>query len=81
MRDTARLAHQEARSSPPRGRREAAAVSPAAKAFALRRVAGKRVTARMLARWVKHPDAEQKGVMIPDVVPTEFVRFNPPKHA
>jgi hypothetical protein len=35
----------------------------------------------VLARWIKHPDAEQKGVMVPDVVATEFVRFNPPKNA
>jgi hypothetical protein len=81
MRHTARLAHREARSSPPPGRRETAAVSPAAKGFALQRVAGNRVTARVIARWVKRPDAEQKRVMVPDVVATEFVRFNPPKHA
>jgi hypothetical protein len=41
---------------------------------------GNRVTSRVLARWTKHPDAEQKGVMVPDVSAAEFVRFNPPQN-
>jgi hypothetical protein len=47
----------------------------------LQRAAGNRATARTLARWSKHPDPEKKGVMVPDQVAEEFVRFNPPKNA
>lgn len=49
-------------------------------ALALQRSAGNRAAARTLARWAKHPDAEKKGVMVPDIVAAEFMRFNPPKN-
>jgi hypothetical protein len=52
-----------------------------AQALALQRLAGNRAAARVLARWTKHPDAEKKGVMVPDVVAVEFEHFNPPKNA
>jgi len=49
-------------------------------ALALQRLAGNRVTARILARWVKHPDPAKKGVMVPDVAAEDFERFNPPQN-
>jgi hypothetical protein len=49
-------------------------------ALMLQRLAGNRATGRTLARWVAHPDAEKKGVMVPDVVAEQFVRFNPPNN-
>jgi hypothetical protein len=54
-------------------------VTPAA-ALALQRLAGNRVTGRVLARWTKHPDPEKKGMMVPDVVAEELLRFNPPQN-
>jgi hypothetical protein len=48
------------------------------RALELQRQVGNRVASRVLARWTKHPDTEQKGVMVPDVVADEFVRLNPP---
>jgi hypothetical protein len=51
-----------------------------AQALALQRTAGNRAAARTLARYVKHPDPEQKGVMVPDISAEEFTRFNPPKN-
>jgi hypothetical protein len=53
---------------------------PRAQALALQRAAGNRAARRVLSRWVKHPDAEQKGVMVPDSSADEFTRFNPPKN-
>ncbi len=53
---------------------------PRARALALQRAAGNRAARRVLSRWVKHPDAEQKGVMVPDSSADEFTRFNPPKN-
>jgi hypothetical protein len=83
MKDVAR-ATDRPRSSPLRDRREvltAPSRSPVvARALALQRQVGNRVTSRILARWIKHPDPEKKGVMVPDVVAAEFVRFNPPKN-
>ena len=70
-------------------RTEAAAAPPAsagrpepraALALRLQRAAGNRAATRVLARWVKHPDAKQKGVMVPDVVNEDFTRFNPPQN-
>jgi hypothetical protein len=52
----------------------------ASRAAALQRAAGNRAAARVLARWVKHPDADKKGVMVPDVVAEDFARFNPPQN-
>jgi hypothetical protein len=51
-----------------------------ARARALQRAAGNRAAGRVLARWVKHPDPEQKGVMVPDSSAAEFARANPPKN-
>jgi hypothetical protein len=52
----------------------------AAQALALQRTAGNRATARVLARWVKHPDEEKKGVMVPEVVASDFLSLNPPSN-
>jgi hypothetical protein len=52
-----------------------------ARALELQRQVGNRAASRVLARWTKHPDSEQKGVMVPDVVADEFVRLNPPTNA
>ena len=51
-----------------------------AQALSLQRMAGNRAAARTLARWTAHPDQDKKGVVLPDVVAQEFVRFNPPKN-
>ena len=51
-----------------------------ARLLALQRTAGNRVARRMLSRWVKHPDPEQKGVMVPDSTADAFIHFNPPKN-
>ena len=51
-----------------------------ARALALQRTAGNRATGRILARWTKHPDAEQKGVMVPDSSASAYGYFNPPKN-
>jgi hypothetical protein len=53
---------------------------PRARALALQRAAGNRAAGRILSRWIKHPDPEQKGVMVPDSTAEEFTRFNPPKN-
>ena len=73
----------------PEQRGDTAAVTPRRKrpaaragaALALQRAAGNRAATRVLARWTKHPDAEKKGVVVPDVVAAEYNRFNPPKNA
>jgi hypothetical protein len=59
-------------------RTAAARSTTAARALSLQRSAGNRAARRMLARWIKHPDPEQKGVMVPDVSAAEYGRFNPP---
>jgi len=66
----------------PRARAGAPAAAPGlpARALALQRAAGNRSTARLLARWAKHPDADEKGVMVPDVSAEEIERFNPPQN-
>ncbi len=51
-----------------------------AQALALQRLAGNRAAARTLARWTPHPDQDKRGVMLPDTVAGEFLRFNPPKN-
>jgi hypothetical protein len=61
--------------------RAPAAGGPVRQAQELQRAIGNRATGQVLARWTKHPDPEKKGVMVPDVVATEFSRFNPPKNA
>ena len=55
--------------------------SPQARVLALQRLAGNRATARAVARWAAHPDPEKKGVIVPDVVAADFLRFNPPKNS
>jgi len=57
-----------------------AASGAAARLIALQRAAGNKATGRALARWIKHPDAEQKGVMVPDASADEYTRFNPPRN-
>jgi hypothetical protein len=56
------------------------AASAQARALALQRLVGNRATSSQLARWAAHPDPEKKGVMVPDVVAADFLRFNPPKN-
>ena len=51
-----------------------------AEALYLQRAAGNRATTRTLARWAKHPDPDKKGVLLPDIVADEYLRFNPPKN-
>jgi hypothetical protein len=53
---------------------------PQARALALQRKIGNRAAGRVLARWIKHPDPKQKGVMVSDSTAEEFTRFNPPKN-
>ena len=60
--------------------RPPAAFGRRAAALALQRTAGNRATAGVLARWIKHPDAEKKGVVVPDVAAAEYNHFNPPKN-
>jgi hypothetical protein len=50
-------------------------------ALQLQRAIGNRSTARLLARWAKHPDPEKKGVFVADAAAEDFTRFNPPKNA
>lgn len=77
---------QHSRASAPAGPaavapvRRTAALSRRAAALALQRTAGNRAATRVLARWVKHPDPEKKGVVVPDVAAAEYNRFNPPKN-
>jgi hypothetical protein len=52
----------------------------AAQALLLQRSIGNRAAGRALARWSKHPDPEKKGVIVPDVVAEQYLRFNPPKN-
>jgi hypothetical protein len=56
-----------------------AAATPAEALF-LQRAAGNRAATRTLARWTNHPDPSKKGVLLPDVVAAEYLRFNPPKN-
>jgi hypothetical protein len=67
--------------------RPAAAGAPArstgpspTQAIALQRSAGNRVAARVLARWTKHPDEKQRGVMLDDTAAAELLRLNPPQN-
>ena len=53
---------------------------PHARALALQRAVGNRAAGRVLSRWIKHPDPEQKGVMVADSTAEEFTHFNPPKN-
>jgi hypothetical protein len=64
---------------PPGAPARGAPATPA-EALYLQRAAGNRATTRSLARWAKHPDPDKKGVLLPDVVAAEYLRFNPPKN-
>lgn len=80
MRHLTRAAERPAGAPAPTARRATARGPHAAAAIALQRAAGNRAAARVLARWIKHPDQEKKGVVVPDVVAAEYNRFNPPKN-
>ncbi len=69
---------EPAQASPRAAASRAGAEAPAA--LALQRAAGNRAAVRALARWIKHPDAANKGVMVPDVVAAAYGRFNPPRN-
>jgi hypothetical protein len=47
-------------------------------ALVLQRTAGNRAATRVLSRWAAHPDKDKKGVLMPDPMAAEFLRFNPP---
>lgn len=51
--------------------------APLPRALALQRTVGNRA----LARWVKHPDEEKKGVMVPDSSAEAYLAGNPPQNA
>ncbi len=74
-----RETREVARTPAPGASARRVAPSPA-QALALQRAAGNRAAARTLARWAAHPDPAKKGVMLPDSVADEFLRFNPPKN-
>jgi hypothetical protein len=80
MREAARTSEQTQAPTPPRAAPARSPGSLTARAIALQRSVGNRAAGRVLARWTKHPDAEQKGVMIPDSSAAEYTRFNPPKN-
>lgn len=79
--DQARSAPEQ-RPSPvrPLGAPARGAAPTPAEALYLQRAAGNRAAARTLARWTNHPDPSKKGVLLPDVVADEYLRFNPPKN-
>ena len=64
---------------PPGAAARSAGPTPA-DALSLQRAAGNRATTRTLARWTKHPDPDKKGVLLPDVVAADYLKFNPPKN-
>jgi hypothetical protein len=76
MRTPARQPASPARAPVARSGRQAAPATRATAVAALQRAIGNRA----LARWIKHPDAEKKGVVVPDVSAAEYDRFNPPKN-
>jgi hypothetical protein len=53
------------------------APSPA-QALALQHAIGNRGTARVLARWAKHPDEKQKGKLVTDGAAAEYIHLNFP---
>jgi hypothetical protein len=86
MNERARATERETREPTPSPRAPAPGAparrpgpSPA-RALALQRLAGNRVARQVLARWSRHPDPEQKGVMVPDSVAAEYTDLNPPKN-
>lgn len=79
MREVARTPNEQT-PAPPGAAPARGPDTVAARALALQRSAGNRAAGRMLARWTKHPDSEQKGVMVPDSSAAEYTHFNPPKN-
>ena len=77
---TSPIASRRRPSAPPPDRSPAHPRVRRRKALALQRAAGNRAARRVLSRWIKHPDPEQKGVMVPDSSAGEYTRFNPPKN-
>lgn len=71
---------QRPASARPAGAPARGASATPAEALFLQRAAGNRAAAQTLARWTKHPDPDKKGVLLPDVVAAEYLRFNPPKN-
>jgi hypothetical protein len=65
--------------APPGASARTAGPSPA-QALALQRAAGNRAAARVLSRWIKHPDKDKKGIMVPDSSAAAYDHFNPPKN-
>jgi hypothetical protein len=65
--------------APPGASPRQAGPSPA-QALALQRAAGNRAASRMLSRWIKHPDKEKKGIMVPDSSAGAYDHFNVPKN-
>jgi hypothetical protein len=83
MQPSARVGHDRAGSEAPAsagGVPSGRARTLPERALALQRLAGNRAAARILARWVKHPDPDKKGVMVPDVAAEDHARFNPPQN-
>jgi hypothetical protein len=44
----------------------------------LQRAIGNRRAARVLARWTKHPDEQQKGKLVTDGAAADYLRLNFP---
>ena len=63
---------------PPRGAPVRSSGPTPAQALVLQRAAGNRAATRVLSRWAAHPDKDKKGVLMPDPMAAEFLRFNPP---
>jgi hypothetical protein len=63
---------------PPRGAQVRSSGPTPTQALALQRTAGNRAATRVLSRWAAHPDKDKKGVLMPDPMAAEFLRFNPP---
>jgi hypothetical protein len=87
MKANDRAEGQEQRETRPVVARSATPGAPArqrgpspAQALELQRMAGNRAASRVLARYIKHPDKEKKGVMVPDSSAAEYDHFNPPKN-
>jgi hypothetical protein len=49
-----------------------------AQALSLQRAVGNRAATQVLSRWAAHPDKDKKGVLLPDAMTAEYVKFNPP---
>jgi hypothetical protein len=76
-----RQSGQQREGAPSTPRPPVAGQASPAQALALQRLAGNRATTATLARWAAHPDPSKKGVMLPDVVAADYLRFNPPQNS